>query len=1237
MRMLKFVTLAALVELLVLPISAVNTRERVEQVAGLVTLSDDVDYIVTSPTPFTEEGVVNIANTEHAVLILESIKPSKLTSAQLASHVQINGVKAVNNSNCQVKMYNRGCIVMPYDKDIKPLTVYSEQNFEGDICNDFGLESTNGFMNTLTKEKLNNRIRSFKLKRGYMVTFSLKSEGYGYSRCFIADDADLEMATLPAILDRSISSYRVFKWHDAGKPQLAAAGGDDAACSSLNVTSTYSWNQGTNMLPDVECASHQIYTGYPSLSSCGNVSYTCHLKTSNEPRNSSDDHPEDLASILRNWEGLMRTGMRLCSPSSWDGSDYWNGTGFLKEFFDSIDARGWRCDILDMHCYWAESNFGNLKNWINAVHRPIWISEWCWGASWNNNGAFANGVTQNQVRDALQRICNTLNGMDYVERYFYWNGERDISKIYKGGSLTPAGQMYSKLDGGLAYNGKYDYVPKVPKQLDPTDFSVFFNREEGIASFTWLEFNGEMNEYIHLERRKTTQSAWEVVYDVPLGEAKGTWGIFNIIEAEQGWEFRISEKDANGRIRNTKSTMCASADMRPGDVVEVDGKTKYLGGNLIMNGNFDLGLYGWTNGLGQQLSEPWFQALAHGNSNNGPYLQCYGNGSMNSESAVKTIIPLQTATDYFFIAESAGLNQNTNQLIASPDGDKTGKVVALLDNTSMFWNTKFSTFNSEDYPYAILSMRSLGCKARFAYMMLCQLFETPEEAVADGLAKELLRFEAVQQLLPQFSDALALSLSATVDDKAAEYKRLRQLVQDALAADRQLPQLKRLWQQAQALTSTYPLPGHEQLEALCARMAPILTAGTSYSPQWVLQQLTDLQEAMDIFMPMEVLDDVVQNPTFIAITGWDTKTGTYQGGTQNVGKDWDPQYWSALWKIPQEGNESETMGISQTIKGVTHGLYSLECQAATYHFSCTDQHGYITDGTDSLVTPILGKDYFDLGIQPWDTLTTSPLYISQNGTFTIGFTGSKQGAHDLAWRELGNTSSQGDHREGSWAATGFTLRYLPLFIAQTTPQQWGVACLPRAVGASESQKYYQIVGITSDFSKLCLEEIAETEPGVPFMYLPTGETSFFLEHGETTNKTTDAPGNLRGFLTSTARVPVGYYILTDGVWQKWTDSANRPRIGNNTAIMRPFTDKQSRPLSVVASWNGPTVSIQGITDEEREAIAADITEVSLSPSDASAKFYDLSGRRLYHRKTGGLYFKVVSGKITKKVIQRYNH
>ena len=48
-------------------------------------------------------------------------------------------------------------------------------------------------MKDLTNATLNNSFKSFKLKRGYMVTFALGKSGWGYSRCVIADQEDLEM------------------------------------------------------------------------------------------------------------------------------------------------------------------------------------------------------------------------------------------------------------------------------------------------------------------------------------------------------------------------------------------------------------------------------------------------------------------------------------------------------------------------------------------------------------------------------------------------------------------------------------------------------------------------------------------------------------------------------------------------------------------------------------------------------------------------------------------------------------------------------------------------------------------------------------------------------------------------------------------------------------------------------------------------------------------------------------
>ena len=289
--------------------NAANTVTKVGQVTGEVTLSENVDYVIQGTTPFADGAKVNITNTDHAVLIIQSIRPSHVLSRKLLDgHVFINGEQAVNGENCQVRMYAHGSIVFPYAKDIKPLTVYSEQNYGGTAVNDFGLEHSSGFMNTLTEAKLNNQIRSFKLKRGYMVTFAVGKSGWGYSRCFIADTEDLEFAELPAHLDARISSYRVFQWHDSQKKGLA---NDTRAFlpELLEITTCYSFGPGENRLPDMECIPHRIHEGWPSPSECGSKTYSCHLKTNNEPGNSADPDPATVEQVLNNWQELMRTGM----------------------------------------------------------------------------------------------------------------------------------------------------------------------------------------------------------------------------------------------------------------------------------------------------------------------------------------------------------------------------------------------------------------------------------------------------------------------------------------------------------------------------------------------------------------------------------------------------------------------------------------------------------------------------------------------------------------------------------------------------------------------------------------------------------------------------------------------------------------------------------------------------------------------------------------------------------------
>lgn len=496
---------------------AKNVVTTIEQVTEAVTLSEDVDYTITdAETPFTATGSINITNTEHAVVILKNIRPSKALS--YLGFININGEAAANEENCQVRMYAEGAIIFPYSKDIKPLTVYSGQNFEGESVNDFGLEHSGGYMNSLSTAKLNNKIRSFKLKRGYMVTFANNPGGRGYSRCFIADDADLEFSELPAVLDKRISSYRIFKWYDAEKKGLANDTRTEST-QALNVSWCYSFGPGEDKGMDCECVPHKIEVSWPG--NCGTLTYSPHLKTNNEPGNPADHGEEKVKDVLATWEDLMATGKRLCSPSSHDGSLNW-----LYEFMDTIDARGWRCDILDMHCYWPTDKFNELQGWYNRYKRPIWISEFVWGASWNNNGIFGavsdrnSFSTENQGinYNGMKPILENLNKWDYIERYAYWNSEADCSKIYKDGGLSILGEFYANMKSGIGYKKEYEFIPKAVYKA-PSNFSVEYTERSRTIKITWNNANMEFTDSAFLEL-KINDGDWTKIKKYECSEAK---------------------------------------------------------------------------------------------------------------------------------------------------------------------------------------------------------------------------------------------------------------------------------------------------------------------------------------------------------------------------------------------------------------------------------------------------------------------------------------------------------------------------------------------------------------------------------------------------------------------------------------------------------------------------------------------------------------------------------------------
>lgn len=530
-----------------------NTKQTVSQVTSTVDINTNVDYTVTGDTPFGSSGVVNLVNTEHAVVILTKVKPSAGIKL-LADHVKINGATAVNGTNCQVKMYNKGCIILPYASYIKPLTCYTGTGFSGTSYNGYTTGSNGGYMKTLTDNELNNNFKSFKLKRGYMVTFATGTAGWGYSRCFIADTEDLEM-NLPAALSGKVSSYRLFKWQNFGKTGIA---NDTRAevCDALNVQGCYTYDTGGDgRLPDVEWLPHKIHPVWPGVAACGDTEYACTMKTDNEPANPDDDEPASVEQVLGYWEDAMRTGLRLCSPSSWDGKMNWQ-----KTFFEAIDARGWRCDLYDLHCYWTD--FNGLNSHYNTYKRPLLISEWMWGHSWSGGaGAFGSGVTEQQIINNTSNILNTLNNAAYVERYFYWNSESKAN-VYKNGSLTSLGRTYAATDGGLGYNKSYEFIPKVVLKQPYSLSGTILGSD---ISFTWKDSNGDMMDEIRVQYKSSSASSWTTLATIDRKDKTGrgdqSYSYTGTFENAENYEWRIQDAlDSETSESNTLGIATSGTD-----------------------------------------------------------------------------------------------------------------------------------------------------------------------------------------------------------------------------------------------------------------------------------------------------------------------------------------------------------------------------------------------------------------------------------------------------------------------------------------------------------------------------------------------------------------------------------------------------------------------------------------------------------------------------------------------------
>lgn len=1192
-----------------------NTTETVSQVTAAVSLDTDVDYVITSATPFTTAGKVDMVS-PNAALILKKVKPS--AAANLLSHITINGQRAVKGSNCMLKIYADGTIILPHGTDVKPLTVYTEADLQGESA-----QFAVGNRLSLKNNALNNRIKSFTLMRGYMVCLATKADGKGYSRLFIADREDITV-NLPAILSGKVSSLRVQQWNDASKKGYA--GYDPAINEPLNTTWCYNWDAGINIWDDREYVTQHHHEGWPGIVDVGNNGTSACILGNNEPDNTGDarEQVNTVDEVLATWPEMMATGRRLGSPAM-SGNMNW-----LYAFIDSIDARGWRCDFVVMHCYWYSdwpSWLATLRNVYNRTKRPIWITEMNYGANWTGwPGADTSGSAANFniERQHLGPVVDGLEETPWLERYAVYNWVQDCRSVYLNGKLTPMGEYYAQKESNIAYNSQYEVVPNMPRQYGPDNLKAFYDKNTGATLLTWHDYNGEYNRSMKLER-KAQNGKWEEVADIELQEDEADY-TYSDETSPFGTEFRIHIVDAPGKGRYSNTAASAITSVEPGDALTVDGQKRYVGGNLFVNGDFNLGLTGWTNGKGEAADAPWFEAVPRGGIDDGAYLQAWGNGDTGDEQSIRCVFDIKTDTYYFATIACSGIDGKTQRLTMTQNPKLESQAVLMLAATRD-WNVQSAVVNSGVYPLAMLQLRKLGSTAQFDNITLCQLFDTREEAMADAREKALLRIEAAKTWNKRYPE-LNHWLDAQAADKGNDALQLALAIDSVRHAVAALDSLGWL------------LVMKEQLMAEGAWFAPdnndALPLTLPTTPEEAMQQLKALQADMQLYHPATAKRDLVQSYNFSAVNGWQTATGTYKGGDQRRNTVAGRTCWNAWWSgISADEGEAQSMAIQQDITGAAHGYYQLECKAATQHYCLTDQHGFIANGDLVQPTPTLSLALLDVptvaNADKWQTLTSGALYFADEDTITIGFTSSKAGTTDYIWREYGNPQSNGDRREGWWCATDFVLHHRPFYrrtLAETAQPEppaagndlvfWGAVCLPYAIEHASDVTLYQIVGATSDLTRLCLEPVETTEAGMPYIFCTQNNVLNLAETGKPVTSALTTDQNLRGNFKTSSKAPLKSYVLRDGEWYRINTNDDRTPMQNYSAVIR-----NASQLTIISDWQGVTMPIHGL-EEDLSAIS------SVTRDTAPARHYDLHGRPATST-TPGIIIKVKDGKAKKEI------
>jgi hypothetical protein len=405
------------------------------------------------------KGSMLDVRSEDVWLYFPNIKPA-VVSAKYLAQIMVNGMQAIIDSNVRVEQYLQGTVVISQPHDYKPLAVYDGTHQSGSTMQ----PALYTYYRTPELGSLNDAIKSFRLKKGYMACFAKDSLGTGYSRIYIADKQDIEIDSLPAGLYNDVSFVRVVPWRWVTKKGWTS--GRDAA-EALNASWQYDWDNAAVSGLNVEYIPMRHNRWWNAFSNINNKKKSTHALGFNEP-DRTDQANMSVDDAIALWPELMRSGLRLGSPCPSDAGLEW-----LYTFIDRADALNYRVDFVAMHWYLGGQTPQQFYNRLKAVHdrtgRPIWITEWNNGANWT-----CCTPTYADQAEMIGKFLHVLDTCSFVERYALYEWVGDTRKMfYKSpGLLTPAGEIYRDKISPMAYNEAAAFNrPYIAPPLPPIEYA----------------------------------------------------------------------------------------------------------------------------------------------------------------------------------------------------------------------------------------------------------------------------------------------------------------------------------------------------------------------------------------------------------------------------------------------------------------------------------------------------------------------------------------------------------------------------------------------------------------------------------------------------------------------------------------------------------------------------------------------------------------------------------------------